>query len=61
MVSLYRGAAPPSDLPALFTGMILDASSKRSCQLEAQQEHEQEVGGRPSRLPARLDGSPTSC
>eukprot|EP01043_Picozoa_sp_COSAG02_P061675 COSAG02_NODE_8335_length_2609_cov_5.570120_1_plen_103_part_10 len=34
---------------------------KRSHQLEAQPQQELEVGGRPSRLPARLDGPLTSC
>ena len=61
MVSLYRGAAPPSDLPALFTGMILDASSKRSCQLEAQQEQEHEVGEPSRRAGSLLGRPPTSC
>jgi hypothetical protein len=45
MASLYGGAAPPSDLPALLTDMILGACLKRSRQLEAQQEQEHEVGG----------------
>ena len=61
MASLYKGAAPPSDRPALFPDLILGASSKGRRQLQAQQEHEQEAGARPSRLPARLDGSPSSC
>ena len=43
MASLYGGAAPPSDLPALLTDMILGACPKRSRQLEAQQEHELEA------------------
>ena len=33
MASLYGGAAPPSDLPALLTDMILGACPKRSRQL----------------------------
>ena len=61
MASLYRGAEPPTDRPALLSDMILDASPKRRRQIQAQQEHEQEAGARPSRLPARLDGSPSSC
>ena len=61
MATLHKGAAPPSDRPALFTDLIQDASSKGRRQLQAQQEHEQEAGARPSRLPARLDGSPSSC
>ena len=43
MASLYGGAAPPSDLPALLTDMILGACLKRSRQLEAQQEQELEA------------------
>jgi hypothetical protein len=61
MASLYRGAEPPTDRPALLSDMILDTSPKRRRQIQAQQEHEQEAGARPSRLPARLDGSPSSC
>ena len=63
MASLYGGAAPPSDLPALLTDMILGACPKRSRQLEAQQEHEHEVEG-PSRRAGSLLGRPqasSSC
>ena len=63
MASLYEGAAPPSDLPALLTDMILRACPKRSRQLEAQQEHEHEVEG-PSRRTGSLLGRPqasSSC
>ena len=54
MASLYRGAEPPTDRPALLSDMILDATPKRRRQIQAQQEHEQEAGARPSRLLARL-------
>jgi hypothetical protein len=57
MASLHRGAAPPSDLPALLIDMILGACLKRSRQLEAQQEQEHEVGG-PSRRAGSLLGRP---
>ena len=54
-------AAPSSDQPALLPDMILDTSSKRRSQIQAQQEDKQELGEPSRRAGSLLGRAPASC
>ena len=54
-------AAPSNDQPALLLDMILDTSSKRRSQIQAQQEDKQELGEPSRRAGSLLGRAPASC
>ena len=54
-------AAPSSDQPALLPDMILDTSTKRRRQIQAQQEDKQELGEPSRRAGSLLGRAPASC
>ena len=54
-------AAPSSDQPALLLDMILDTSSKRRRQIQAQKEDKQELGEPSRRAGSLLGRAPGSC